>query len=84
MQGLLLTMTTSTNKEEIIFTQVMPPMPATVPQHDAEDTPAIANPTRPCGEVRYPRVFNPFAPEVQHILRHILQVDPQYLIQHSH
>ena len=59
--------------------QVTPPMPAAVPQHDPEDTAIVAYPWQPHGEARHPRVFELFAPKVHHILRHILQVDPETL-----
>ena len=41
----------STNEEEIIFLQVTPPTPAAVPQPDAKETLAVANPVQPCGTV---------------------------------
>ena len=80
-----------TMEEEIMFLQVTPPTPALAPlldkekttplanpmvPHEGEETP-VANPTEPHGEEQGWRIFEPFAPEVHHVLRRILRVDPE-------
>ena len=80
-----------TTEEEIMFLQVTPPTPAPAPPSDEVETTPPANPTVPCegeetpvanlpeprGEKQRQRIFEPFAPEVRHVLRHILRVDPE-------
>ena len=65
----------STEEEEIIFLQVTPPTPAAVPPTGTAKTPNVANPALSHGEPRTTRISDKFAPEVQHVLRYILQVD---------
>ena len=45
------------------------------PPTDTVETPPMANPPEPHGDQQPQQVFEPFAPEVCHILRYILQID---------
>ena len=82
MQRLCLTLTMETREEEIIFLQVMLPTPAPEPPAGKLEMTPVANPTaphevqrpqaEPRGDQKSQQVSEPFAPEVRHVLRHIL------------